>query len=162
MIALLLGEIDLPRDLHLTKERLMKKHAAALLILMLAGLAGLVNAQSRPLVAAEVPFNYIANGRTMPAGECTVRVDNDGASILWIASEDRQILAMAAANDSTKAAEETTLVFHKYGTQYFLAGVTRQGQYRSYTLPAGRLEKELRASNVEEKDVMLVASLTMF
>ena len=30
----------------------MKKHAAALLILMLAGLTGLVNAQTRPTVSA--------------------------------------------------------------------------------------------------------------
>jgi len=140
----------------------MKKHTAALLILMLAGLTGLVNAQSRPMVSAEVPFNYIANGKTMPAGECRVRIDNDGATILLIASEGRQIFARAMANDSSKAAEETTLVFHKYGTRYFLAGVKSRGQNRSYTLPVGSLEKELRASNVEEKDVMLVASLTTF
>ena len=140
----------------------MKKHAAALLILMLAGLTGLVNAQTRPTVSAEVPFNYIANGKTMPAGECKVRVDGDGVPVLRISSEDQQIFSLAIANDSAKAAEESKLVFHKYGTRYFLASVSRRGQNRSYSLPAGRLEKELRASNVEEKDVILVASLKMF
>ena len=140
----------------------MKKHSAALLILMLAGLTGLVNAQTRPTVVAEVPFNYIANGKTMPAGECIVRIDSDAGSVLRIESEGQQIFALAMPNDSTKSAEETTLVFHKYGTRYFLASVSRRGQNRSYTLPAGSLEKELRASNIEERDMMLVASLTMF
>ncbi len=140
----------------------MKKHVAELFILMLAGLTGLVNAQTRPTVSAEVPFNYIANGKTMPAGDCKVRVEGDGGAILKITSEDQQIFALAIANDSAKAAEESKLVFHKYGTRYFLASVSRQGQNRSYSLPAGSLEKELRASNIQEKDVILVASLKMF
>jgi len=139
----------------------MKNHAAALLILMLAGLTGLVNAQTQTTVSAQVPFNYIANGKTMPAGECKVSVDNDGQAILRIASGNKQIFALPITNDSAKASEESKLVFHKYGDRYFLASVSRLGQNRSYTLPAGSLEKELRASNVEEKDVMLVASLAM-
>ena len=65
----------------------------------------------------------------------------------------------ADASESSKPAEETKLVFHKYGDRYFLAGVQRRGQNLNYELPAGSLEKELRASNVEEKDVTLVASL---
>jgi hypothetical protein len=140
----------------------MKKHAAALLILMLAGLTGLVNAQTRRTVIAQVPFNYIANGKTMPAGESRVKVDYNGQALMWIASGDQTILALPMINESSKAAEESSLVFHKYGNRYFLASVRSQGQNRSYQLPAGSLEKELRASNVEEKDVTLVASLKMF
>lgn len=140
----------------------MKKHAAALLILMLAGLTGLVNAQTRPTVIAQVPFNYIANGKTMPAGECRVKVDYNGQPVMWIASGDQTIVALPMINESAKAAEETNLVFHKYGNRYFLASVSSRGQNRSYQLSAGSLEKELRASNVDEKDVTLVASLEMF
>src|SRR5271166_194906 len=122
----------------------MKKHAAALLILMLAGLTGLVNAQTRATVIAEVPFNYIANGKTMPTGECRVRIENDGQAILWITSEGQTAAALPIMDESSEPAAETSLVFHKYGNRYFLASVSRQGQTRSYQLPAGSLEKELR------------------
>ncbi|HTR23134.1 MAG TPA: hypothetical protein VMI10_04075 [Terriglobales bacterium] len=140
----------------------MKNHAAAVFILSLAGLTGLANAQSGSTVIAEVPFNYIANGRHMPAGETRVKIENNGQTYLWIAAESRSAFAMPVPNDSMKPSEETKLVFHRYGDRYFLAGVQREGQTRSYELPAGSLEKELRASNVEEKDVTLVASLKMF
>jgi hypothetical protein len=69
---------------------------------------------------------------------------------------------MPLTNESLKPAEETKLTFHRYGDRYFLAGVQRRGQNLNYELPAGSLEKELRASNVEEKDVTLVASLKTF
>ncbi|MFY9673488.1 MAG: hypothetical protein WCB53_22900 [Terriglobales bacterium] len=140
----------------------MKNHAVATLILSLAGLTGLANAQSGSTIIAEVPFNYIANGRAIPAGETRVKIENNGQAYLWIAAEDRSAFAMPMATDSSQPAAETKLVFHRYGNRYFLAGVQREGQTRSYDLPAGRLEKELRASNVEEKDVALVASLKMF
>ena len=140
----------------------MKKHAAAVLILSLAGLTGLANAQSGSTIIAEVPFNYVANGKAMPAGETRVKIENNGQAYLWIAAEKRSAFAMPLTNESSNPAEETKLVFHRYGDRYFLAGVQRQGQNRSYELPAGSLEKELRASNVEEKDVTLVASLKMF
>ncbi len=139
----------------------MKNHTVATLILSLAGLTGLANAQSGSIIA-EVPFNYIVSGKAMPAGECRVRVEGDGMSYLWVAAEKRSAFAMPIQNESSKPAETSTLVFHKYGDRYFLAGVKREGQTRSYDLPTSSLEKELRASNVEEKDVTLVASLKMF
>ena len=139
----------------------MKNHKVATLILSLAGLTGLANAQSGSIIA-EVPFNYIVSGKAMPAGECRVRVEGDGMSYLWLTAENRSAFAMPIQNDSSQPAEASSLVFHKYGDRYFLAGVKREGQTRGYELPAGSLEKELRASNAEEKDVTLVASLKMF
>jgi len=47
----------------------MTKHAVTVFILMLAGLTGLVHAQVRPRIVAQVPFEFMANGKTMPAGK---------------------------------------------------------------------------------------------
>lgn len=139
----------------------MKKHAATLLILTMAGLTGLASAQTGTTIVAEVPFNYIVNGKAMPAGESRVKLENNGQTYMWITSEQRSAFAMPILDETAKPAEETSLVFHKYGERYFLAGVKREGQNRVYELPAGSLEKELRASNSSEKDVTLVASLKM-
>jgi hypothetical protein len=143
----------------LEKETLMKKHAATLLILMLAGLTGLVYAQTATTIIAQVPFDYFANGKAMLAGECRVRIENDGQPIMRIAAERESVIALPHASESRKASANTVLIFHQYGDRYFLAGVSRQGQNVTYELPAGKLERELRAQNATEKNVTMLASL---
>jgi hypothetical protein len=135
----------------------MKKQAATLLILMLAALTGLASAQTK-VIKAEVPFDYVVNGKTMLAGETSIKVDNDGQTILWITSENAHMVAVPHATQSAKASGMTKLVFHRYGDRYFLAGIESQGESRGYELPASKLEAELRAQNVVENDVILLAS----
>jgi hypothetical protein len=142
------------------KERSMKKHAAALLILTLVGLTGLVNAQVvEPRISAQVPFDFMANGKNMPAGECTITVRGDGAKVLWISSGSKSLFAIPNATESLKASEKTVLVFQRYGDRYFLARISRQGEAGGYEFPMSKLETELRAQNVPESDVIVLASL---
>jgi hypothetical protein len=135
----------------------MKKHGATLLILMLATLTGLASAQTR-VITAEVPFDYVVNGRTMLAGECSIKTEGNGQTILWITSENARLAVLPNATESTTASDMTKLVFHRYGDRYFLASIEREGESRGYELPASKLEAELRAQNVAENDVVLLAS----
>ena len=138
----------------------MKKHVATLLILMLAVLTGLVNAQVvHPKIMAQIPFEFVANGKTMPAGECTITAQGDGTMILWIRSGNKNLAAVPHATQSLNASQKTTLVFHRYGDRYFLASISRQGEKLGYEFPTNKLEKELRAQNVAKSDVILLASL---
>src|ERR1700733_6549606 len=86
MIALLLGEPNLPGSSHLTKENIMKNHTATMLILTLAGLTGLASAQTGTTIIADVPFNYIVSGKAMPAGESRVKLENNGKAYLGVGS----------------------------------------------------------------------------
>jgi hypothetical protein len=135
----------------------MKKHGATLLILMLATLTGLASAQTR-VITAEVPFDYVVNGKTILAGECSIKTEGNGQTILWITSENTRLAVLPNATESTTASDMTKLVFHRYGDRYFLASIEREGESRGYELPASKLEAELRAQNVAEKDVVLLAS----
>jgi hypothetical protein len=136
----------------------MKKQAATLLVLALVALPGLLNAQIRTVIKADVPFEFVANGKVMPAGPCTIEVSGDGQTLLWIKSGSQRISVAPNATESVAPSAETALLFHKYGGRYFLAGINREGENRGYELPAGRVETELRAQNVAEGDVMLLAS----
>jgi len=136
----------------------MKKHAATLLILTIVALTGLVNAQTRAMIKAEVPFEFVANGKTMPAGSCTIQAGGDGQAILSIKSGSAHLFVAPNSTESLNPSENTTLVFHKYGDRYFLASINRAGEQRGYELPVGKLEKELRAQNTVKSDVVLVAS----
>jgi hypothetical protein len=138
----------------------MKKHAAALLILTLVGLTGLVNAQVlQPKISAQVPFEFTANGKVMPAGECTITAGGDGSKVLWITSGSATVGAITNASQSLNPSKKTGLVFHRYGDRYFLAGISREGEARGYEFPMGKLEHELQAQNVTKSDVTLLASL---
>ena len=135
----------------------MKKHAATLLILMLAALTGLVNAQTRILIKADVPFDFVANGVKMPAGECAVETQGQGTATLLIMSGKAQVFAIPHASWSLSTNKNSVMVFHRYGDRYFLSGIRREGRNEGYELPASRAERELRAQNVEEKDEILLA-----
>ena len=138
----------------------MKKHATTFLVLMMAALTGLVNAQGvHPRITANVPFEFIANGKTMPAGKCTITAQGDGTKVLWIRSGNENLLAIPHDTESLKASEKTVLVFHRYGNRYFLASISREGQTRGYEFPLQKMEAELLAQNVAEKDLILLAGL---
>lgn len=134
-----------------------KKHNATLLILMLVGLTGLVQAQMSTLFKAQVPFDFVANGKTMPAGECTIAVDVNGRTLLSISSGEQHAIAFPIADESPRARKKTALVFHHYGNRYFLVAIEHEGG-TGYQLPASRSERELLARNVPWQVFTLLAS----
>ena len=102
-----------------------KKHAA-LLLMTLVALTGLLKAQMSTTIKAQVPFEFVANGETMPSGECKVDVVvSNGQTLLWIRSGKQYIFALPILDESSKASKRTALVFHRYGDQYFLASIRR-------------------------------------
>lgn len=134
-----------------------KKHNATLLILMLVGLTGLVQAQMSTGFKAQVPFAFVANGKTMPAGECTIAVEVNGRTLLSIRSGEHHVFAVPIADVSPNARNKTALVFHQYGNRYFLTSIKREGG-TAYQLPPGRLERELQARNIPRHVFTLLAS----
>ena len=136
----------------------MKKHAATILILMLVGLTGLVNAQTVwTTIRADVPFDFIASGKTMPAGEYKINVTGDGQTILVIGAQRQSVYALPHMTQSLNKAEGTTLVFHRYGDRRFLAAVSLEGSKIGYELPESKVEAELQAKNMAKSDEILVA-----
>ncbi len=135
-----------------------KKHTATLLILMFVGLTGLVHAQMYTTIKAQVPFNFVTSGKTMPAGECTIQFMVDGQTTLSITSGKQHAFAYPIVGESSKGSKKTALVFHRYGDRYFLARIKRAGRI-GYELPPSKLESELRAGNVAEEVFTLLASV---
>jgi len=137
----------------------MKKQAATLLVLALLAVPGFVNAQSRQVIKAQVPFEFIVNGNIMPAGECSIEAQGDGLTYLLVKSGSHRAFVIPNATESSTVPAQPTMVFHRYGDRYFLSSISRQGNNRGFALPAGKAEKELRAQNAAEGDVTLVASV---
>lgn len=134
-----------------------KKQVATVLILMLMGMMGLAKAQDSPIVKAQVPFNFVANGKAMAAGDCVIAVVGPSRTLLSISNGKQHTFAFSVPNMRANASKTAALVFHRYGNQYFLTGIKREGR-DGYQLPTGKLELELRARNVPEQDFTLLAS----
>lgn len=132
------------------------KHAAVLL-LTLVGLTGLLNAQESATIKAHVPFDFIANGKTLPAGDCTIAVEVNGRTLLSISSGNQHAFAFPIGDKSASVRQNAVLVFHYYAKQYFLVALRREGG-TGYQLPASRLERELQARNIRRQVFTLLAS----
>ena len=134
------------------------KKAATILILTLMALSTLAAAQTRKIVGTEVPFEFIANGKTMPAAFYTITVSRDSLAVLSIRSGKSFVLAMSNATWLSQPAVATVLVFHRYGAHYFLSGIRCEGEGRGYELPAGKTEMEMQSKNATEGEIALIAT----
>jgi len=134
----------------LLKEDGMKRYGVSILMLAVALLPGLANAQmGGQTIKADVPFDFTAGDKTIPAGECLVHADGASGAALWIGNRDAKVntYVVPMQTRGLDPSERTVLVFHKYGDRYFLARVERNGSAAGYQLQETKVEKELRAQN---------------
>ena len=84
-------------------------------------------AQSTPLVKADIPFAFQANGKLMPAG--TYLISEENGSIMRLSGTDKhaQALAIALPDNGVKVATASKITFNKYGDHYFLHNVSVAG-----------------------------------
>jgi hypothetical protein len=113
-------------------------------------------------IVAEVPFQFMVGNRSVPAGTYVVKPAPalEGTSTLVI--ENKTVNAHAAffvTEENTKAGKGNSLVFHKYGDEYFLSGIQLNGSTIE-RLSENKQEADLHARNAtapEEK--VFVAAL---
>jgi len=132
------------------------------LMLFAAALALLVttaaNAQTIR-VKAEIPFDFIVNRATLPAGEYSVEAVDGKGGVLLIRgmNSDSKSLVIANSCRSTKAAMDTKLIFHRYGNRYFLNQVWVAGNDAGQEIPSSRREKEVARDSSMQKVVLVAA-----
>ena len=128
--------------------------AAAVALLVATG----ANAQTIN-VKANVPFSFVVNRTTLPAGEYSLESIGNGGGALVIrgANTKTASLIMSHACESLNAASHGKLVFHRYGGQYFLSQVWVGGDNRGHELPTSAREKEVAKDFRAEKVMLAVA-----
>jgi hypothetical protein len=128
------------------------KHTKWAVLVMFVTLSGLAVAQTigSTRIVTEVPFEFVAANRIVPAGQCVVQAG----------TMDRKTLMLnnVAAKVGKADASHYALVFNRYGDRYFLTGVKLEGSRISYRLPESKGEAELRAQNVPATEETLLAS----
>jgi len=92
---------------------------------------------------ANVPFDFVVSGRTLPAGDYLVRTDDRIIAVRNMASGKTTLVPINNVADF-QPATDSKLVFHRYRNTYFLRQVWNAG-YSGFDLPETRREKEIAA-----------------
>jgi hypothetical protein len=127
---------------HMTKQAL-KNFTMFSLLLMLTAVS--VPAQSERSKIT-IPFSFIVGQKTLPAGEYTVEPNRRNFDKVWLIQSreaDASALFTTMPVRANQTQEETKLVFHKYGDQYFLSQIWTPGGSTGRELLMPRLEREL-------------------
>ena len=135
----------------------MKKQLFVLLGMVL--LVG-VSAYAQTLnLKADVPFNFIISGATLPAGEYTIQGLGDGSAIAVRGPNPKaNTIVLSQRCTSNNAAKQSKLVFHRYGDRYFLAQLWVAGSDSGRQLAKSPREMEM-ARDYSVQDVVLFAAL---
>jgi len=98
-------------------------------------------------VKANVPFDFIVSGKTLPAGNYAIRTNNVG-SFLYVQSLQSGKVTVAGAGYTVgngNLAQQSKLVFTKYGHTYFLRQVWEGGNADARELPKSHREATVSA-----------------
>lgn len=114
-------------------------------------------------VKANIPFDFVVNGSTLPAGAYTIQSYGvaDGKT-LRVGNVDTHQGTLVNSLDmsSLSASASTKLVFHRYGNRYFLSQVWIQGEENGREFPKSHREAELaRDYRSTYQEVDLVAAV---
>jgi hypothetical protein len=139
----------------------MKKSALTLVgALSLLLVAGSAFAQSNTEVRVNVPFDFVINKTTMPAGQYQIiKVGTEGTDTIAVRGMNVKAVKMVNTNrdQASKSSDSTKLVFHRLGDRYFLSQIWVEGSDRVRELPKSQLESEV-ALDYTSQDVVLYAS----
>jgi hypothetical protein len=121
---------------------MQKQFLRGLTVLMLiAGvvlMAALVSAhaQSSRAVVADIPFEFAIGGKSLKAGEYSVKALSDTGNVLLISSHNSNDTAIRLTQtiQARIAPKQAKLVFHRYGQRYFLSEVWTSGELTGWRL----------------------------
>lgn len=142
----------------------MKTRALVMAAVMaLTAMATTRVAQAQNAIAVNVPFDFVAGGKALPAGEYSVRPSSTGNTLILIDRKDASVSALIITHAvvSLDTQTESKLVFNRYGDRYFLSQVWSEGNSQGRQLMKTTREKEvaLTAKIETEGQVTLVAEL---
>jgi hypothetical protein len=111
---------------------------------------------------ANIPFDFMVRGKTLPAGSYEIRRISDEPDGLLIRNiNDKHDHAMFETEpvEASQAPNRSEVVFHRYGDTYFLSEVLTAGEQTGRELSPARQERQLRremasnSNNVEPQTV---------
>ena len=116
-------------------------------------------AQSAKPLQVNVPFNFVAGSRTLPAGQYTFSQPvNTSAVAIRSAGSPQGAVMLTNRLESPGRQEIGKVVFHRYGDRYFLAEVWDTDRSTGRQFPKTLPERELARNSPQVLATIFVAA----
>lgn len=102
-----------------------------------------VYAQSDMKLKVNIPFEFSVRNQVLPAGEYTVRRVSQSVLVIRSADSRATQIFSTMGTQSRKTPNESSLVFHRYGDEYFLSAIWTTGNDTGHELSKSPAEREL-------------------
>jgi len=136
------------------EETTMK--SCTLIIAALAMLATTAASAQTINVKAKVPFSFAVGSSVLPAGEYSLQSLGLGHA-LAMRNRDANVTKVVLSNVcQSRTTTNSKLIFHRYGSSYFLSQIWTEGSSLGYEVPISAREKEM-ARNYPTEEVVLLA-----
>ena len=143
------------------KKQISRTLLGFIAVLMLAAAA---NAQASRGIDVQVPFDFVAGQKQMPAGRYTVRrMRLDSETALLIRGEGKDAAAVVLTSSGDQNTTGASLTFRQHGERYFLAEISIPGTASVRELTKTRAERELieqaKSGAAEPKTVTIAGTM---
>jgi hypothetical protein len=136
--------------------------ASALAIGMVAS-APTALAQTTPVAKADIPFDFVAGQRVMPAGTYEITHSDNLLELRATDQKAAEFLSVHAAY-TLHTPSGSSLVFDRRGDKYFLRQIWTAGNHDGYECPKTRIEKDVEkivAQNKQDASPVVIALNTV-
>jgi hypothetical protein len=139
------------------KKQVLKIFSMLSLFVTLA--VGSVYAQSELRLKVNIPFEFSVGDEALPAGEYTVRQLSQGFLVIENADGSATEIFSTIVARASKTPDESSLVFHRYGDEYFLSTIWMTGNITGREIFKSRPVREstMSKSATERQTVVLSA-----
>ena len=123
----------------------MYKHAYEVLIaltLLTMLMVPATQAQSI-MLAADIPFDFVVGDKQLHSGEYHVKQMHPGVTLIQSKDARSSAIVFTTTKQAGKISEVGTLVFNRYGDQYFLSKIWAASSDTGREVPKSRLEREV-------------------
>lgn len=96
-------------------------------------------------IRVDVPFDFTADHSILPAGKYTIRSAGENFNgVIRITSDDGKASVFLSSHSaqSLQSKDETVVIFHRYGDQYFLFQVWAVGDTTGSEIPKSSIERQ--------------------
>ena len=130
---------------HMQKQILKAATILSLVVALTITFAAVpAAADSFGSIRVDVPFDFTADHSIFPAGKYTIRPLGNSNGVIRITSEDGKASVFLSTHsaESVQSKDETVVIFHRYGDQYFLFQVWAVGDTIGSEIPRSSMERQ--------------------
>ena len=115
-------------------------------LLLLSLLLTVAGAHAQTAARANVPFAFKVGTKQMPAGTYTLR-NGAGSDVVMVRNVQTGASALALGQRESPSKKTDKLIFHRYGSEYFLTAILGSKGSQGIVFHATKQEKELQVAH---------------